>query len=811
MTTEDLRAQLAAAAPALSSAAETLSSKWCQCILESLASLSGKRVSNPKTFADPVLGSIDLFEWEVLLLDSPFLQRLRGIKQLGMVHAIYPGAVHDRFTHSMGVVEIADRMITALYRNALYRRTYGDRPDTTLPVPNDRDRFTIRLAALLHDIGHGPFSHASEDLVYESHIEEFRRLNSVFRLNFEGARGVKPSEAFAILLITSQALQAVFDHPRFEIPDKTNLPVSIVALILGSRGGQLEAPYLYELISGPIDADKLDYMARDSFFTGLPLGIDVTRLINKLEIVKITADNAINEDLRKRAEQAPEGSVYEMGVSLAGLTAYEQMIVGRAMLYDRVYYHHKVRCAEGMVRKLFRLAEAERQKRFSVDELYSDIPDDAVILVLGGEMQLGEMSGGKAASRKLATRIRTRMLYHRSFAFAARFFGGLDNLPQLERKNTLAALWDEILGALSVPEKRLEIEQSIVVVANNLLARILDIPSDTREMDVSDIFIDLPEDRVTAGSRTLPMRTEGGRITSANLFFNPEKWSEAYKSQKQCGFVFAHKGFKSVVWLASQIVFFEHFGAVMRDDAHYYCKTDNLVGAKAREWIDAALKEGICGPECAEALTATKPRLLPLREADIKVPESWKGEDPELVGRLAQEFFNALPGGVTSSVLESVKVGLESLCLIADSFYQGGKFKEDRRPDETKDLQVAILEILRAKEIDAREGQEVGGGETDIILPGNILVENKVISESADPREEKIEAGWQARRYAIALHTRVSFVVLAYKPKSEAAVLSHPDSIFISLLAESPEPRAIIKICIPWGYGVPSRVKDPGK
>ena len=400
MTTEEFRDLARREAPNLWSAVGNLSAKWSACIVDSLNS-SNDKIGSPKTFADPVLGPIDLFEWEVILLDSPFLQRLRGIRQLGMVHAVYPGAVHDRFTHSIGVVEIADRMVEALTRNANHRRTYGDK-DSNLPVPDAQDRFIIRLAALLHDIGHGPFSHASEDLVSERHEEEFIKLNSLFREKFEGATGVKPSEAFAILLVISEPLKKVFEHPRFVIPvaNKSQLPTSIVALILGSRGGSLKAPYLYELISGPIDADKLDYMARDSYFTGLPVGIDVTRLIKKLEIVRITPENAINDELRRRAESASEKAVYELGVSLSGLTAYEQMIVGRALLYDRVYYHHKVRCGEAMLRKLFRLAESEAGNAFSVEDLYTDISDDSMIHLLGGNLIFGNFKGGGVKSSK---------------------------------------------------------------------------------------------------------------------------------------------------------------------------------------------------------------------------------------------------------------------------------------------------------------------------------------------------------------------------------------------------------------------------
>jgi HD superfamily phosphohydrolase len=813
MTTEHLRELTTTAAPNLSKSIDLLSIEWAKPILSALECLKGKRTGSPKTFADPVLGPIDLFEWEVLLLDSPFLQRLRGIKQLGMVHFVYPGAVHDRLAHSLGVVEIADRMINALSKNAKYRKEFGtgERTDEDLPVPDDSDKYTVRLAALLHDIGHGPFSHASEDLIRESQNGELEKLNDVFRGNFEGARGVKPSEALAVLLIVSQSLQKIFEHSRFSIPlqDKHELPLSLVALILGSKGGRLTAPYLYELISGPVDADKLDYMARDSYFTGLPLGIDVNRLIKKIEIVRITPDNAINAELRERASKTPNQAIYEMGVSLAGLTAYEQMIVGRALLYDRVYYHHKVRSGEAMVRKLFRVAQIERNAPYTVEELFTNVSDDAIIFVLSGKMQVEGMTGGLTGSNELASQIRNRLLFHRAFAFADRFFAGLEGIDKKERQDTRAALWNEIIESLSSEHSRKLIESAIVETANELLGALPSLPAESRKISEWDIIVDLPEDRVTVGNRVLPMRTEGGKITSANLFFNPDKWSEAYKSQKQCGFVFAKKGYKIVAWLASQIVFFNKFGTVMSDNAHHVCKTDAFLGEKLNKWLTDATDAGICSSECNLALSTERPRLLRLRVSDILCPDSWAQEDVEFKSRLAQGFFNALPGGLVASVHQNLISSLNGLCRILDSFYQGGKFKKDTRPDEAKDLQAAVLEHLRTAGIDAKEGVEVGGGESDILLPGDIILENKVVSETSDAMAEKIEASWQARRYSIAINKRISFVLLAYKPKSEAALLSMPASVTIETLENSPEPRATIRMCIPWGYGSPSGAKPP--
>src|SRR5262249_5911402 len=154
-----------------------------------------------KSINDPIWGTIELYPWEVALLDSPLLQRLRGVRQLGLAHYVYPGAVHDRLEHSLGAVEAAARMIRALTDNAKTRRVFGLDADETIPTPDDIDLVVLatRLAALLHDVGHAPFSHATEAIVGERFAEEFRRVEEVLRQEFEGVTDIPTGEKVAAL------------------------------------------------------------------------------------------------------------------------------------------------------------------------------------------------------------------------------------------------------------------------------------------------------------------------------------------------------------------------------------------------------------------------------------------------------------------------------------------------------------------------------------------------------------------------------------------------------------------------------------
>jgi HD superfamily phosphohydrolase len=177
-----------------------LSEEWLKPVLQRLE--DGEDIDDfPKSINDPVWGPIQLFPWELTLLDSPLLQRLRGVRQLGMAHYVYPGATHDRFAHSIGVVEAAERMVRALTRNAQHRDSFQRLQGISIPLPNDEELRAVRLAGLLHDIGHGPYSHASEPIIEARNSENLQSLHSYLLQEFEGSTQIQTSEILSVLLI----------------------------------------------------------------------------------------------------------------------------------------------------------------------------------------------------------------------------------------------------------------------------------------------------------------------------------------------------------------------------------------------------------------------------------------------------------------------------------------------------------------------------------------------------------------------------------------------------------------------------------
>ncbi len=230
------------------------------------------------------------------VLDTPAMQRLRQISQLGLVSHVYPGAVHTRFEHSLGVYRVA-------YMALRHMLGSDDRFASGLTA---EDVKVFMLAALLHDIGHWPYCHAIEDL----RLEEFPR-----------------HEELARSLICSSPLSDV-------IAEQWSVDPHCVADLIASTRSESAGPsVLRSLLSGPVDIDKMDYLQRDSLHAGVPYGrnFDVNRLLSCL---------CVGQDGRSLA------------ITEKGKTAAEMMVFARYVMFSEVYWHHAVRSATAMLQRV---------------------------------------------------------------------------------------------------------------------------------------------------------------------------------------------------------------------------------------------------------------------------------------------------------------------------------------------------------------------------------------------------------------------------------------------------------------------------
>ena len=257
-------------------------------------------MTRERTIRDPLWGNIRVGADAASILDSAEFQRLRGVKQLGFAHVVYPGAVHSRFLHALGVYHLVSRAIGTLERNGALG-VLSDDEHAALPV--------VRLAALLHDVGHYPFSHAMEELGPDSipgHHEEV-----------------------AARFLEAGPIRDVLGTHGADTADRIN------RLIRGESDHPLQG-----LVAGSLDLDKIDYLRRDSLFCGVPYGaVDVDRLVDALTLA------------RER-----DGAPVEVAVTEKGLSALETLLFSKYQMFRNVYWHHAVRAATVLFRRLIEMA-----------------------------------------------------------------------------------------------------------------------------------------------------------------------------------------------------------------------------------------------------------------------------------------------------------------------------------------------------------------------------------------------------------------------------------------------------------------------
>jgi HD superfamily phosphohydrolase len=242
-----------------------------------------------KIFSDPVHGFISVPKNLLLdLIETPEVQRLRRIRQLGLGHLVFPGAEHTRFNHALGAM--------ALMQEALANLSEKGTPIST------EEHLAACAAALLHDIGHGPFSHTLEHQLIEGFTHEAMSRVLLLRLNerFNGA-----------LELTIQIFDDVYARPFF-----------------------------HQLVSSQLDMDRLDYLRRDSFYTGVVEGkVGVERIIKTLRVHPI--------------EGGPDSRIV---IESKGIYAVENFLIARRLMYWQVYLHKTVLAADALLRAIIRRA-----------------------------------------------------------------------------------------------------------------------------------------------------------------------------------------------------------------------------------------------------------------------------------------------------------------------------------------------------------------------------------------------------------------------------------------------------------------------
>ena len=302
--------------------------------------------ANKKFIRDSIHGNLPLNSFELEVLDYPQLQRLRRVKQLGFIYLIYPGANHSRFEHSIGTMHLASKLADQLELN-------------------DDDKDLVRIAGLLHDAGHGPFSHVSE---------------AVFDV---------PHEKLTAFVVKNTSLAD-------KLSEKFN--TSEIIDIINGKGK------LGPIISGELDMDRMDYLIRDSHYTGVAYGvIDTERIISNLKLER------------------------ELILDIKGVQAAEAALVARYLMYPSVYQHHTTRIVNAMFRRCLR--HMIHQDILNPKEMYKYDDADMISMCRNSE----------GFSRDIMERIDNRRLLKVAKSIPVNRFENPDKIFKISKEELLKA------------------------------------------------------------------------------------------------------------------------------------------------------------------------------------------------------------------------------------------------------------------------------------------------------------------------------------------------------------------------------------
>lgn len=272
---------------------------------------------------DPVHGSIGIGVYEEPIIEHPFFQRLRNILQLGLSEYAFPGATHTRYLHSIGVSHLASIAFDKIFHSV----SMGEKEKIRL-------KMTLKLAALLHDVGHAPLSHSTECVM---------PLKAELALDpkLSGNKNEKAThEDYTLLAITNSSFTDTFS----DVKSKFGVdPFHIACLIKGidaTNGAFIVNhvnyfPILHQLISSELDCDRMDYLLRDSYFCGVSYGkFDFDWIVDNLHLGNI------------------DNNAY-LAISERALSTFDDFLLSRFHMFLMVYFHYRAVCLEQMLYKYF--------------------------------------------------------------------------------------------------------------------------------------------------------------------------------------------------------------------------------------------------------------------------------------------------------------------------------------------------------------------------------------------------------------------------------------------------------------------------
>ena len=453
-------------------------------------------IREPKVIHMAYLGTHQFFKHEMAIIDTPIVQRLKGISQLGPVYNVFPTARHTRFEHTLGVVISVDKM----WKSISEKSSLSFLDD----FKKKKIHSDLRISAILHDIGHCPFSHVSEVVLRDSPLinDECKKLNS------------NPHEVLGYYMLRSKVFKTFIEELNLEYDVTIDLD-KISNYIIGKVDNPNEDQYIADFINGPFDADKLDYIIRDSKFSGVPLALGIDRLLLALDVDKIKTN--MGEERRK------------LIINEKGIMSIEQLLLAKVMLYSSIYHHQKVRAIDSMIISILRMAIDEK---IEIDE---DITINSYVDFLKlDDYDILKLSTKSPKMNELCKQLKTRQTFKRCFVISPR-----------TRENRYENQFNDILTLSDCPSKIRQINKK-------LAERIGD---GCTEFDVA---FDLPK-TPKLGETSQEIIKMGKEFIALKKVFPEKDWLESYMANKWKGHIFANEKYRKKASLEGKALLEEEF------------------------------------------------------------------------------------------------------------------------------------------------------------------------------------------------------------------------------------------------------------
>ncbi|MEW6409672.1 MAG: HD domain-containing protein [Nitrospirota bacterium] len=466
------------------------------------------KVRDSKAIHESLWGTNIYRKHEIAVLDCPLLQRLRQISQTGLAFLIYPSATHSRFEHTLGVITLIDRFVDSINQSV--------RSENMIKKDSDKGEYAeLRMAALLHDCGHSFLSHISE-MVYEWD-HEIRAI-----LKSDEFAHTKPHEVFSYYIVKSPSFKKFFKkYVSDPYPIEINLE-NVANMIIG-RVTDNKRAFLTRIINGPFDADKLDYISRDGYFSGLRLTIDLDRLFYTL------STHEFREGLMELTVKSP--------------VPLEHILFSKLLLYTSIY-HHKVKACDCMIQGLLEYIQEN-----DVSLMGATLRDPVNFLRFTDNDLFNNIHSKDPFIKKMVKNLLDRKLFKRAAVISRDTIENYDEcIPELlERIN-------------QSPEELYELRQKIV----SKMPR-------HKKCSIHEVWVSMPEaPSLREAAQTYV--TGGTEPIILNDLFPVDGWLKAYADKQLKGHVFAPPEFQEEVCKAVERAFKDLDIKINREKNRFYCR-----------------------------------------------------------------------------------------------------------------------------------------------------------------------------------------------------------------------------------------------